>query len=309
MRTLFLLFFLLSRTASFFTHAPKPLRPYAVSYSTDPDSPPTPTENDSVFSLGVRLFKPATAVTVAELCDAEDRLLATPDTAAMSSRVLLAGTIWFTRLVRRNALERLLQADRTSYLETVNFLGARLPRSELPNRQDVKLPESSSAGRDLHYAIKESVDALVSDCEVQNMTYTTSPLDNVLLWVFRKKVQSEISYASPTPGILGLLDEGLTYMLSPNGTPVAQQTMTKNTLAHLMTPALPPFYRLFMGGLVPSIERGDPEWLVDGFQRVVNVLGEAGVVSSDFVEEHLAPGKQPFGETPGSFTLLHSRAL
>ena len=37
--------------------------------------------------------------------------------------------------------------------------------------------------------------------------------------------------------------------------------MTRATLAHLMTPALPPFYRLFMGGLVPSPERGDPQWL------------------------------------------------
>ena len=35
-----------------------------------------------------------------------------------------------------------------------------------------------------------------------------------------------------------------------------------------MTPVLPPFYRIFMGGIVPSRERGDPAWLVDGAQRL-----------------------------------------
>ena len=53
--------------------------------------------------------------------------------------------------------------------------------------------------------------------------------------------------------------------------------MTRATLAHLMTPALPPFYRLFMGGLVPSPERGDPQWLVDGVQSVVGLLQRSGV--------------------------------
>ena len=39
-----------------------------------------------------------------------------------------------------------------------------------------------------------------------------------------------------------------------------------------MTPVLPPFYRIFMGGIVPSRERGDPAWLVDGAQRLANAL-------------------------------------
>jgi len=51
-------------------------------------------------------------------------------------------------------------------------------------------------------------------------------------------------------------------MLSPEGTEDNQHKFVKNTLAGLMTPFLPPFYRIFMSGIVPSAERGDPEWLV-----------------------------------------------
>jgi len=39
-----------------------------------------------------------------------------------------------------------------------------------------------------------------------------------------------------------------------------------------MTPFLPPFYRLFMSGLVPSRERGDPQWLEDAVQACVQRL-------------------------------------
>ena len=61
-------------------------------------------------------------------------------------------------------------------------------------------------------------DELVPDCTVQNVTFAPSPLDDVLLWVFRRKVQEEISpIRSPTKGILGLLDEARMYMLSAEG--------------------------------------------------------------------------------------------
>mmetsp|Transcript_76796 Transcript_76796/g.220574 ORF Transcript_76796/g.220574 Transcript_76796/m.220574 type:complete len:223 (+) Transcript_76796:311-979(+) len=86
-------------------------------------------------------------------------------------------------------------------------------------------------------------------------------------------------------GILGLLDEGRTYMLSPEGTPAAQQQMVVNTLSWLMTPVLPPFYRIFMSGIVPCRENGDPDWLVDGFAKLVSVLPEN-------IQSKLAPGTQ-----------------
>ena len=55
---------------------------------------------------------------------------------------------------------------------------------------------------------------------------------------------------------------GRHYMLSKEGTETNQHTFVKNTLSGLMTPFLPPFYRIFMSGIVPSSENGDPEWLV-----------------------------------------------
>ncbi|KAL3917882.1 MAG: hypothetical protein SGPRY_006229, partial [Prymnesium sp.] len=53
--------------------------------------------------------------------------------------------------------------------------------------------------------------------------------------------------------------------------PAAQQRAILDTLKRLMTPVLPPFYRIFMGGVVPSRARGDPEWLENGAQSVVQV--------------------------------------
>ena len=145
-------------------------------------------------------------------------------------------------------------------------------------------------------------DALVPDCEVQNATFTTSP------WTPRccgsSGARQEEIAKSALPGIDGL-DEARTYMLSPEGTTAAQQTMTRATLAHLMTPFLPPFYRLFMGGLVPSVARGDPRWLEEGFQRfVARPLAASGLAALLFgdgagtggVEDPLRPGAQPFGE-------------
>ena len=67
--------------------------------------------------------------------------------------------------------------------------------------------------------------------------------------------------------------------------PAQQQLVLIRTLRVLMTPVLPPFYRIFMGGVVPSIERGDPQWLVDAVQSVVRKL-PAGMA------ERLAPGTQ-----------------
>ena len=63
------------------------------------------------------------------------------------------------------------------------------------------------------------------------------------------------------------------------------------TLRTLMTPALPPFYRIFMGGVVPSHDPADarvgadPKWLADAFAAVREKLPEP-------LAKHLAPGNQ-----------------
>lgn len=46
----------------------------------------------------------------------------------------------------------------------------------------------------------------------------------------------------------------------------------KNSLAALFTPAMPPFYRLFMSGIVPSVEGGDPVWLANTAARVIDIV-------------------------------------
>ena len=104
-----------------------------------------------VASLSKVLFEPPKALAIAELCDAEDRLLAAEDKKHGGGGAAGGGAggglaLWLTRLVRRISLERLLQADRAAYLETVAFLGERLPRTELPNRQDVPLAAMAAAG-------------------------------------------------------------------------------------------------------------------------------------------------------------------
>jgi len=66
---------------------------------------------------------------------------------------------------------------------------------------------------------------------------------------------------SDKPGIQGLLEQGRTFMLQPGQTPEAQHKMVYDTLAGLMTPVLPPFYRIFMSGIVPKL---GTEW--DGKQ-------------------------------------------
>jgi hypothetical protein len=53
---------------------------------------------------------------------------------------------------------------------------------------------------------------------------------------------------------------------------VNQHRFVKNVLGALLTPVMPPFYRLFMAGIVPSAARGDPSWLVELTESVISVL-------------------------------------
>jgi hypothetical protein len=176
-------------------------------------------EVGSLIALGARLISiPPTAAGVAELCDVEDGLLM--DSSNVNSGEIDASekvggslpesgpvrkvSVWLTKQARKSRLEMLLVSDRGAYLETVRFLGARLSRSELPNRQDLGIASVASSVR---------ADGLVDNCALANVTATPSPLDAALLWVFRKKVQEEIGWASTTAGLDGLVEEGRYYML------------------------------------------------------------------------------------------------
>lgn len=172
---------------------------------------------------------------------------------------------------RHSLLLELLKNNRANYLSTVSFLENRIPRNELPNAQDL-LPI-------------ETIGDAVADCTLPNVTYSESPLDVFLLGVFRNLVQKEIKWKSSTVGIKGLLEEGRHYMLSVEGTPENQHAFVRRTLAGLMTPVLPPFYRLFMSGIVPCKAKNDPEWLVKFTDIVVDNL-------PDYLKEKVKPGQQ-----------------
>jgi hypothetical protein len=93
------------------------------------------------------------------------------------------------------------------------------------------------------------------------MAYNTSPLDALLLSIFRKFVSeyTQMSMQPDIPGIEGLVVQGRSYMIKdlPEGVTYSehadeQHDMVKTVLGRLMTPVLPPFYRIFMSGIVPS---------------------------------------------------------
>jgi hypothetical protein len=96
---------------------------------------------------------------------------------------------------------------------------------------------------------------------------------------------------SDEKGIRGLIDEMRRFMLSARGvSPAAQQEVLIRTLRVLMTPVLPPFYRIFMGGKVPTFDPederigADPQWLADGFSWVRSKLPVG--------KQWLEPGRQ-----------------
>jgi len=95
---------------------------------------------------------------------------------------------------------------------------------------------------------------LVADCELDDKKFDDSPLDKLLLKIFRDLVEKNTGgVSSSKSGIEGLLEQGRTFMLRPGQTPEAQHKMVRDTLGGLMTPYLPPFYRIFMSGIVPKL--------------------------------------------------------
>ena len=156
---------------------------------------------------------------------------------------------------RYEMLAKLMKKDYDAYVATASFLSpSRIPRRQLPNLQDVPYNKDM----EVQSAILKSEDSdgrdLVADCELDSMVYNDNPLDKLLLSIFRKLVTENTGgVSSDKPGIEGLLEQGRTFMLKPGQTPEAQHKMVSDTLGGLMTPVLPPFYRIFMSGIVPKL--------------------------------------------------------
>jgi len=183
--------------------------------------------------------------------------------------------LFVLRRTRSFQLDALLRTDPEAYVATATFLSSSIPRSELPNVQDVPHPESGILRRSqeekklLQVAearTAEEKDSLVADCTVPDKELRENPFETLLLTVTRN-IYADITGTErrkDIKGIPGLVEEMRTYMLSPEGMDSKnQQDDLLATLLVLMTPVLPPFYRIFMGWRVPSIEAGDPEWLVN----------------------------------------------
>mmetsp|Transcript_22923 Transcript_22923/g.54113 ORF Transcript_22923/g.54113 Transcript_22923/m.54113 type:complete len:449 (-) Transcript_22923:127-1473(-) len=190
---------------------------------------------------------------VVMICDEIDELSTSSSSSSLRVKALEARRYEF--------LAKLMQKDYDAYVATASFLSpSRIPRRQLPNLQDVTI-DKNAVPKD-YEVTEEGGLQLVADCELEPMKFNESILDKVLLSIFRKLVEKNTNgVASDKKGIDGLLEQGRTFMLQPGQTPEAQHKMVSDTLAGLMTPVLPPFYRIFMSGIVPDI---GTEW--DGKQ-------------------------------------------
>ena len=189
---------------------------------------------------------------------------------------------------RKRLLVNVLKRDRQAYINLSKSFGNRIPRNSLPNLQDIPPFSNSqlSTGQSTNLMSSSSDVTVINDCSLPNITFTESILDTFLLSLFRKFVQEEIKFKSPKNGILGLLEEGRYYYLSDNGTPDNQHKFVRTVLGRLLTPFLPPFYRIFMAGIVPSMEKNDPIWLVNATNWIREQL------PTDIQNKVLIPGKQ-----------------
>jgi hypothetical protein len=156
---------------------------------------------------------------------------------------------------RYEYLVKLMQSDYDAYIATATFLSpSRIPRNELPNLQDIPMDKTAIEAIPKQILMAEDgVTPLVADCRLEDKKYNDNILDKLLLSVFRKLVTKNTGgITSDKQGIEGLLEQGRTFLLQPGQTPEAQHKMVYNTLAGLMTPVLPPFYRIFMSGVLPK---------------------------------------------------------
>jgi hypothetical protein len=205
-------------------------------------------------------------------------------------------------------LVALLKTDRDAYIETAQFLN--IPRTELPNREGIPLRDCDLEGRQPELVLEQDSvasaeeDALVPDCVLEKRPVEESSLDRFLLKVMRSLYVEEAEIApSPEKGIRGLLDEVQRFMLSAKGarSEAQQQAVVKGlrTLMSRWTPFLLPFFRIVMGGIVPSYDPedkrtgSDPKWLADSVQWIREKM--------PFGKEQLEPGRKlgpPFYAVP-----------
>jgi hypothetical protein len=254
-----------------------------------------PADVGELVQLSVALIRlPPTRLAIAQLTDAVDYPVERPSDDPTSAIQRIASSL--KRLRRSQLLIDMLKADRTAYIDTVSFLN--IPRAELPNRQDVPLRACDPDPRRPDPAPKEdavdgiATDDLVPDCILQDKAMGENLAEAWLLEVTRNIYAEETGLnRNQENSIRGLLEEMRNYMLSEKGMkPLAQQGVLIRTLRRLMTPFLPPFYRIFMGGIVPSYDPNDkrvganPKWLADGIQWVRNKLPVG--------KEYLEPGRQ-----------------
>ena len=237
-------------------------------------------ELSACFTLAYNyVTKPNNDVSVEDIvrsCDAIDNIITTSSSPSSHDETkLLTEKLMLRKRVheygRYQLLIKLMKVDYHAYVTTAEFLSPnRVLREELPNIQDVMYNDSSAkaaAADNVVIASSSSTSSpssnviiggagvpLVPDCELQDLSYTDSPLDKLLLYIFRTFVAeyTGLSRQDDIPGIKGLLAQGREYMTL--GTqPTDQHDMVKNTLGKLMTPILPPFYRIFMSGIIPKI--------------------------------------------------------
>jgi hypothetical protein len=158
------------------------------------------------------------------------------------------------KFARHSLLVKLMKNQYDAYVATASFLSpSRIDRWDLPNVQDVPVDNLSTSS--LSDSSQGSLELqVVEDCKLEKKSYNDSLLDQILLKIFRKLVTENTGgVVSAKPGIEGLLEQGRFFMLKPGQTPEAQHKMVKETLGGLMTPYLPPFYRIFMSGIIPEL--------------------------------------------------------
>lgn len=188
---------------------------------------------------------------IVEICDTLDELKVNEE--LWTNKILqLRRKAWEVR--RYEWLARLLETDYEAYVATASFLSpSRIPRRDLPNVQDVPLAKDVPVGS---RQFNDEGQLVVEDCKLDDMEYKDNILDIVLLRIFRNLVtQNTGGVTSDREGILGLVDQGRSFLLKPGQTAEAQHKMVRDTLAGLMTPILPPFYRIFMSGIIPGSDK------------------------------------------------------
>jgi len=185
---------------------------------------------------------------IVKICDEIDAISATTSSSGSSSLRTKA-----LEARRYEYLAKLMQKDYDAYVATASFLSpSRISRQQLPNLQDVIIDKNSIPSEE--YVSEDGGAPLVPDCELEPKKFNDNLLDTVLLAIFRKLVEKNTNgVTSDKKGIDGLVEQARTFMLQPGQTPEVQHKMVSDTLGDLMTPVLPPFYRIFMSGIVPDI--------------------------------------------------------